>query len=278
MEIGGGEKGGWGEGEGWEWPGKVSWGDAGKLPPLLPCKEAPSTNSGSLHIARSPHGYLIVQLGPGFAAPHVHASTRSAGPSLDRPSYLPASRRPGFERKCRRRSTGQQQGTKGGCGPANRPLVDHQVTARRILRFGLHGISFVRASKESLRPAPIAPAVGCPGLGFDKYIYIYIYIYIYYACHSWDAKDCWLLQVSILGHALHEKTLQRQKQRSTGQRPGAKSAPRPGDKPVINRSSTARCVPPSVPGHALHEKGLQRQKNTGPLVSSQDKECFPFCL
>ena len=52
----------------------------------------------------------------------------------------------------------------------------------------------------------------------------------------------------IPGHALHEKGLQRQirRRRSTGQQPGTKSASRLGDKPVINRLSSGRCVPPSV--------------------------------
>ena len=43
----------------------------------------------------------------------------------------------------------------------------------------------------------------------------------------------------ILGHALHEKGLQRQKGvGSTGQQPETKSASRSGDKPRINRLST----------------------------------------
>ena len=37
-----------------------------------------------------------------------------------------------------------------------------------------------------------------------------------------------------------------QRRRSTGLQPGTKSAFRPADKPLINRLSTGRCVPPSV--------------------------------
>ena len=49
MGVGEG-KGGWGR-VGVDGGGFLE--GAGKLPPLLPCKEAPSTNSGSPHTARS---------------------------------------------------------------------------------------------------------------------------------------------------------------------------------------------------------------------------------
>ena len=52
---------------------------------------------------------------------------------------------------------------------------------------------------------------------------------------------------TIPGHALHEKGLQGQKKRrSIVRQPGTKRASRPGDKPLINRWSTADSVPPSV--------------------------------
>ena len=55
----------------------------------------------------------------------------------------------------------------------------------------------------------------------------------------------------IFEHALHEKGSQSQKWRcSTCQQPGTKSAPRPADKPLINRLSTG-CQPPVVFPHRL---------------------------
>ena len=58
-------------------------------------------------------------------------------------------------------------------------------------------------------------------------IYIYIYIYIYSrTCRAWK------------GFAETER------RRSTGRQPGTKSASRPAVKPVINRLSNGRCVPP----------------------------------
>ena len=50
----------------------------------------------------------------------------------------------------------------------------------------------------------------------------------------------------ILRHALHDKGLQSQRRRSTGQQPGTNSARGPADNPLINRSSTGRFVLPSV--------------------------------
>ena len=53
--------------------------------------------------------------------------------------------------------------------------------------------------------------------------------------------------VSIPGHALHEKGLQRQKKRrSTVRQPGTKRASCPADEPLINPWSTADLVPLSV--------------------------------
>ena len=53
---------------------------------------------------------------------------------------------------------------------------------------------------------------------------------------------------TVPGHALHEKSSQRQirRRRYTGQQPGTKSVRGPADQPLINRGSTADFVPPSV--------------------------------
>ena len=64
--------------------GKGSWGGAGRLPPLLPCKGAPSTNSGPLQTARSRlwatrHiGVLFCPAPPRPAARPCAAPTRTA--------------------------------------------------------------------------------------------------------------------------------------------------------------------------------------------------------
>ena len=50
----------------------------------------------------------------------------------------------------------------------------------------------------------------------------------------------------IPGHAWHKKIYKEKKRQSIGQQPGIKSASRPAIEPVSNRSSTGRCVPPSV--------------------------------
>ena len=51
----------------------------------------------------------------------------------------------------------------------------------------------------------------------------------------------------IFGYALHEKGLQRQtKRRYTGSQPETKSGRHPANKPLVNRGSTGRFVPPSV--------------------------------
>ena len=73
------------------------------------------------------------------------------------------------------------------------------------------------------------------------------------------------------GHALHEKSFQRQKgvvPLVGSQEQRAVLVPRlnrlpTGCQPVI-------LFPHPVPGHALHEKGLQRQMGLGTLVSSQE--------
>ena len=51
----------------------------------------------------------------------------------------------------RHRSTCQQPGTKSGRRPANKPVINRSSTARRVSRFGLHGISYVHASGETSR-------------------------------------------------------------------------------------------------------------------------------
>ena len=80
--------------------------------------------------------------------------------------------------------------------------------------------------RPAVRPAPCRPdpPVVCPGFGLDRFFFIN----------------------SFLGHALHEKSLQTKKLRSTGRQPGRKNASRPSDKPLINRLSTADFVPTSV--------------------------------
>ena len=81
--------------------------------------------------------------------------------------------------------------------------------------------------------------------------------------------------------ALHSRTClawkgftKTKKRRPTGRQPGTKSTSRPAVRRVINRSSTGRCVPPSVPGHALHEKGLQKQISDGTLVSNKERRAL----
>ena len=55
----------------------------------------------------------------------------------------------------------------------------------------------------------------------------------------------WILQIP--GHTSYEKVLQKTKlRRSMGEQPGTKRACGPVHKPVVNSSSIARCVPPSV--------------------------------
>ena len=50
------------------------------------------------------------------------------------------------DKEKRRRSTGQQQGTRGASRPAVKPIVNRLSTADFVPTFGLHRISLVRAS------------------------------------------------------------------------------------------------------------------------------------
>ena len=50
----------------------------------------------------------------------------------------------------------------------------------------------------------------------------------------------------ISRQCLHDKVYKEKRRRSTGQLPGAKNASGPADTMLINRLSTAACVPPSV--------------------------------
>ena len=104
----------------------------------------------------------------------------------------------------KRRSTGHQPGTKSVRGPANKTRINRGSTGYRVPPFGLHRISFVRASGESFNtvvfdclegkgvgcflgeptrrrpvlPRPALPPrraprrldqpVVCPSFGFDK--------------------------------------------------------------------------------------------------------------
>ena len=71
----------------------------------------------------------------------------------------------GLQRQNRRRSTGQQLGTKSASRPADKPQVNRLSTADFVPAFGLHRISLVRASEEMLRTivfdAPEETSDGC---------------------------------------------------------------------------------------------------------------------
>ena len=80
----------------------------------------------------------------------------------------------------RRRSTGQQPGTKSDFRPADKPLVKRGFRSS----MGLHRISLVRSYPSASRaarprPAPTPrrapsrpdPPVVCSGLGFDKFVF-----------------------------------------------------------------------------------------------------------
>ena len=112
--------------------------------------------------------------------------------------------RKGFTKTKRRRSTGQQPGTKSARGLADKPRINRSSTADFVPAFGLHRISLVRASGETFRrrvfdalegtgvpcflgeqfcwhavlhnPAPPPrcaprpdPPVVCPGFGLDRW-------------------------------------------------------------------------------------------------------------
>ena len=68
-----------------------------------------------------------------------------------------------YKNKKRRRSTGQQSGTKSACGPADTPVVNRSSTARCVPRSGLHWISFVRASEETSRTVAYGALEGKDG-------------------------------------------------------------------------------------------------------------------
>ena len=57
----------------------------------------------------------------------------------------------GFTKTKRRRSAGQQPGTKSASRPGDKPRINRGSTADFVPTFGLHWISFVRASGETFK-------------------------------------------------------------------------------------------------------------------------------